>query len=82
MKFMILLVAVLVLAWLVSGSWRRYKQRGESRRTGATVPQVEGMVACAHCGVHLPASLAVVGEPARKERYCSVPHRDAGPRAR
>lgn len=82
MKFLILLVAVLVLAWLVSGSWRRYKQRGGQRPTEAAPPQVEGMVVCAHCGVHLPASLAVAGEPARKERYCSGPHRDAGPRAR
>lgn len=80
MKFVILLVAVLVLAWLVSGSWRRYKQ-GAAPRARSAAPQVEGMVACAHCGVHLPASLAVAGEPPRKERYCSVPHRDAGPRA-
>lgn len=81
MKFVILLVAVLVLVWLVSGSLRRYKQRGAPRSRTAT-PQVEGMVACAHCGVHLPASLALVGESKREERYCSVPHREAGPRAR
>lgn len=81
MKFVILLVAVLILVWLVTGSLRRYKQRGAPRSRNAT-PQVEGMVACAHCGVHLPASLAVVGEPQRGELYCSVPHREAGPRAR
>jgi len=36
------------------------------------------MLACAHCGVHLPASLAL---RAQGHSFCSAAHRDAGPRA-
>ncbi len=36
------------------------------------------IVACAHCGVHLPVDEAVVGEEGRV--FCGEPHRLAGPR--
>lgn len=81
MKIVVVLVALLLLVWLVLGSVRR---RGQGARRGGIPPaaepgatQVEGMVACAHCGVHLPASLALV---AKGQTYCSAAHRDGGPR--
>lgn len=80
MKLVVVLIAVLLLVWLVTGSLRRLGQRqgpGTSKR--AAPPRVEGMVACAHCGVHLPASLAL---SEGGEVYCSAAHRQAGPRAR
>ena len=81
MKLVILLIAVLLLVWLVLGSLRRFSQRkgaGAPPTRTSAAPQVEGMVACAHCGVHLPASLALSGG---KQVYCNASHRDAGPRA-
>lgn len=84
MKIVVVLVAVLLLVWLLLGSSRRRAK--EARRDSPAQPpaaaphpppQVEGMVACAHCGVHLPGSMAL---QVRGQAYCSAAHRDAGPR--
>lgn len=78
MKLVVVLLAVVLLVWLLLGSSRR---RAKDARTGAAAkpsPQVEGMVSCAHCGVHLPKSLALA---LAGQTYCCVAHRDAGPRA-
>lgn len=78
MKLVVVLIAVLLLVWLLLGSSRR---RAKDSRPGAAPrpsAQVEGMVACAHCGVHLPGSLALrLGD----QSYCCAAHRDVGPRA-
>ncbi|MES2959187.1 MAG: PP0621 family protein [Pseudomonadota bacterium] len=82
MKLVIVLLALLLLVWLVTGSVRRRAK--EARRENPAAPEaranstVEGMVACAHCGVHLPASLSLSG---KGHSYCSAAHRDGGPRA-
>lgn len=82
MKIVVVLVALLLLVWLVLGSVRRGAKGGRRDGAAATAarpaPQAEDMIACAHCGVHLPASLALV---ARGQAYCSETHRDDGPRA-
>jgi uncharacterized protein len=81
MKFVLILVAVLALAWLLSGG-RSRASRDRDRRAPPTAPTgtaraPEGMVACAHCGVHLPESEALrLGTRA----YCSADHRDAAAR--
>lgn len=81
MKFLIVLVALVLLVWLLLGSSRR-RAKGPRRPDAKVPPQpptaVEGMVACMHCGVHLPSSQALT---LRGQAYCSVAHRDAGPRA-
>ncbi|MBL8286716.1 MAG: hypothetical protein JNL85_01925 [Rubrivivax sp.] len=75
-KFLLLIAIVAGLAlWLLKGRKRVEPPRapGAGRDTGATA-----MVACAHCGVHLPrpdASYDAEGLP-----YCGEPHRVAGPR--
>jgi uncharacterized protein len=80
MKIVIVLIAVLVLAWLVFGFGRRSQGRpagrDETRRPGSP-PKIEGMVSCAHCGVHLPASEAMRQGALH---YCGDAHRQAGPR--
>lgn len=81
MKIVVVLGALLLLVWLVLGSVRRAKggrREGAATTAERPAPRAEDMVACAHCGVHLPASLALV---ARGQAYCSEVHREAGPRA-
>jgi len=77
---LVVIVLVLLLAWFAFGSSRR-RARGARRDTTPTAGhsgQVEDMVACVHCGVHLPASQAMFLEG---RSYCSEAHRSAGPRA-
>ena len=80
MKLLVVLLALALLVWLVVGSSRRRTKQARRDRPAApaadSVAQVEGMVACAHCGVHLPTSLALAE---RGKAYCSAAHRDAGP---
>ncbi len=83
MKYVLVLVVVLVVVWLAFG---RNLGRGQPRDGGESTPRPkaspqatpQSMVACAHCGVHLPAADALVDAQAR--RYCSEAHRSAGPR--
>jgi uncharacterized protein len=70
MKFLLLLAIVLLAVWLLRSGRRR-----DDDPAGRDVPAPPGpqeMVRCAHCGVHLPHSEAVVG---RIGLYCSPEHR-------
>jgi uncharacterized protein len=79
MKLVVVVLAVLLLVWLLLGSSRRRGRAARRDDSSARSPsQADGLVACAHCGVHLPGSLAL---HARGQTYCSAAHRDAGPRA-
>lgn len=83
-----LLLAVLVL-WLLYSPGVRKLLRGlrSDEPTGSTRPtsprgpepaRPVNMVPCAHCGVHLPASDALVNDA--DQPFCSEAHRRAGPR--
>lgn len=82
MMKIVLTLAIVVLALM----WWFGKGRGggasSSRRKGAAPgqPAAQAMVACAHCGLHLPQPDAVEGEGDR--HYCSVEHRRLGPPTR
>ena len=53
-------------------------ERAESTASdGKTSKRPQEVVACRHCGVHLPAQEAVYRE---KLPYCSEAHLEAGPR--
>jgi uncharacterized protein len=73
MKYLLVLVVVAVLLWLMFG---RRRGSGGTRKPAAP-PAPAAMIACAHCGVHLPRSDAV-GSGA--QWFCSEAHRIAGPR--
>ena len=75
MKYLLVLLVVVVAV----GIWRskRRAEAAEPTRTATTLPQAQTMVACAHCGVHLPHSEALAHAG---QHYCSPAHRDAGAR--
>jgi uncharacterized protein len=75
MKYLVLALVIGLVLWLTVG--RKPRVRPPGRKT-ARPPELEGMVVCAHCGVHLPRSEALAGGG---HSYCSAAHRDAGPRA-
>lgn len=72
-KLLILLVVVLAAVWLL----RRPRIDAPARRPGKAAP-TQAMVACAHCGVHLPQGDTVADAGGRL--FCSTAHRLAGPR--
>jgi uncharacterized protein len=49
-----------------------------SRSTAPTRHDPVAMVRCAHCGVHLPQSEALLDDG--QHSFCSAAHRGAGPR--
>jgi uncharacterized protein len=71
MKIALFLLAVVVLLWLLRGSFGRRPGPGK-----ASPPRGEPqpIVACAECGVHLPRDEAL---PGRGGVFCGDPHRVA-----
>lgn len=74
MKFVLLVLAALVLVWLL----RRSLGRGRPTRppAPATPPAAEPqpMLTCAQCGLHLPRDEAL---PGRGGVFCGAAHRNA-----
>lgn len=74
MKFLILLLAILAGVWI----WRSGRDKRLADRTPPPVDPstkntgTQPMVACRHCGVHLPGADAIAG---RLGSYCSTAHR-------
>lgn len=73
MKFVVLIFAVLALAWMLRGVGRR-RVRPPERDAPAKAPEVQAMLACAHCGILVPSSEAL---PGRGGVFCSKAHREA-----
>lgn len=82
MKYLLLLLVLGLVLWKLVGR-SRVSPPADGRRAppaprGAPTPAPEAMVACAHCGLHLPAVDAVLDG---SRIYCSPAHRALGPRA-
>ncbi|MFC5476442.1 PP0621 family protein [Paraherbaspirillum soli] len=84
MKFVILIVIVLaVIVWfqrLTRNIGRDHASSGNpsfSNRAASSAPTepplAEAMVACAHCGIHFPASEAVIDSSGTV--FCGIEHR-------
>lgn len=74
MKYVLLLAIVGVLWFLFWGRGRRPTVERDQRQAQPPQP----MVACAHCGLHLPHGDARFDAAGRA--YCGDAHRLAGPR--
>ncbi|MEO5843774.1 MAG: PP0621 family protein [Caldimonas sp.] len=72
MKYFLFLVAVFVLLWLLRGALNR--RGGADAVRPATPKTPQEMIACAHCGVHLPRDEAL---PGRGGVFCGDAHRNA-----
>jgi uncharacterized protein len=77
MKFILLVLAVLVLLWMLRSSLRRARPPERTPPT-ANAPAPQAMLICAHCGVHLPRDEAL---PGRGGVFCDDAHRAAFERA-
>lgn len=76
MKYLVILVLVLVVAWF----WRNARRSDAAQRKTAKAPPLaqQDMVQCPVCSVHLPRTDALPGPDGRL--YCCAEHRlRAGP---
>ena len=69
MKFALVILAVIMLLWLLRGTFNR-RAKPPPAKTKNPLP----MLACAQCGVHLPANEAL---PGRGGVFCGDAHRSA-----
>ncbi|RYH63682.1 MAG: hypothetical protein EON54_07610 [Alcaligenaceae bacterium] len=74
MKY-VLLAVLLVVAWAIWRNQRRKPHETVKPRPPVALP-VDNMVACAHCGMHVPQSEALLHE---EQTYCSRNHLHQGP---
>lgn len=73
MKLLLWLVILLVVVmWLLHGKKAAVK-RNKSAAAGRHAANPKELVQCAHCGIHLPASEAVLS--ASGTVFCSQEHR-------
>jgi uncharacterized protein len=79
-RIVLLVIAVLAMIWLLRRSLVDRRPGGKAERQDRPAPE---LVACAHCGVHLPKYEAIAGgtedEPVARTYFCSEDHRKLGP---
>lgn len=75
MKYLLLLLLVFGVLWVARG-WRPRAVRNAAARQAEAPSAVghEELPACAHCGMYLPSSEALVGPDGV---FCSEAHRQA-----
>ena len=72
-KYVLVLLVIVVFAWIMlRGRGQHKPSRGKGPKGDA-----QSMIACDHCGVHLPRGDAVLDHSGS---YCSPAHKLAGPR--
>ena len=79
MKYLILVVIVVAVLFLAKLGRRGGQGGGADAATKPTVaPEKQALLACAHCGVHLPVNESL---PGRGGVFCDESHRSAFERA-
>ena len=77
MKLLLLLLVIAFAGWLITTRRRGAGTAAKKSRPGAGGQPPAAMIACTHCGVHVPQPDTVTDGQGR--RYCSESHRIAGP---
>lgn len=72
MKYLVVVLVVVLVGWLLL----RERRPKPPPASATPLPQSLEVVACRHCGVHLPRIECVED---RGDVYCSEAHRLAGP---
>ncbi|BEP93361.1 hypothetical protein GmRootA79_17450 [Acidovorax sp. A79] len=72
MKYLVLLVVLVVAI----GIWRGRRATGAESSSPPHLALPQDMLACAHCGVHVPQAEALMVGP---QAYCCAEHRRLGP---
>ncbi len=74
MKYLLLIALALVLVWWWRTLNRKKNPQGQEQTQTPVRPAPQDMVACQHCGLHLPRAEAI---GSTTEVYCSEAHRRA-----
>ncbi len=74
MKYLLLIALALLALWWWRSLARRGSGRDQTPPPPPSPPRPQDMIACRHCGVHLPGSDAVQGA---QGSYCSAAHQQA-----
>jgi len=81
-RIILLAVAVLVMIWLLRRALSGRKRGGGAEGPTRPASPAPELVACAHCGVHLPRNEALpgadAGGTASGRFFCSEDHRKLG----
>ena len=78
MKYLLLLAVIVLVLWAMRRASLPPPPPPPPPPRPREPPQLEAMVRCSHCGLHLPSSEAVLGLDGKP--YCCPMHRAAGPR--
>ena len=76
-RLILLALAVAALVWLLRRALRGRPAQGSQGGAPGVVGQASELVACAHCGVHLPR---LESHERGGEHYCGEEHARLGPR--
>ena len=83
-KILVLLIVVLAFFWLLRRALSSRKPKSGPRPQDAPSQATPALVACAHCGVHLPQNEAIEsteGDTSAPGRFfCTREHLRLGPR--
>ena len=76
--FWIVLIILVLFVARVAGRMAAQRQAGPKKKAQADAapPALESMVRCAHCGIHLPRSEALLQNG---QTWCSAEHARLGP---
>jgi uncharacterized protein len=79
--FWIVLIILVLFVARVAGRMAAQRQAGPKKKAQADAapPALESMVRCAHCGIHLPRSEALLQNG---QTWCSADHARLGPAKR